>query len=155
MDGTVSAAHIDGGGNFEGVGTVYQIDAQGNAEKHNYIFGNGRTGYEVVNPTRDKIAIPWWGHLSACEEYSNLAVLSQKTGKVIQPDLPELPGNVWLLSSWFDTKGQVHAAFRSEPGCGKGDKFDFGDYRFEGERIGIVDLILAAGEGGKGWWWGV
>ena len=37
--------------------------------------------------------------------------------------------------------------------AGKGDKLDFGEYRFEGERIGIVDVIFAAGEGGKAWQW--
>jgi len=37
--------------------------------------------------------------------------------------------------------------------AGKGDKLDFGEFRFEGERIGIVDVIFAAGEGGKSWQW--
>lgn len=37
--------------------------------------------------------------------------------------------------------------------AGKGDKVDFGEYVFEGERIGVVDLIFAAGEGGTSWQW--
>ncbi len=35
----------------------------------------------------------------------------------------------------------------------KGDKLDFGDYTSNGERIGAVDVIFAAGEGGRAWAW--
>jgi hypothetical protein len=36
----------------------------------------------------------------------------------------------------------------------KGDKVDFGDYvDNRGTRIGVIDLIQAAGEGGKAWTW--
>ncbi len=35
----------------------------------------------------------------------------------------------------------------------KGDKLDFGEYTSNGERIGVVDVIQAAGEGGKSWAW--
>lgn len=35
----------------------------------------------------------------------------------------------------------------------KGDKLDFGDYTSNGTRIGVVDVIEAAGEGGRAWAW--
>ena len=38
----------------------------------------------------------------------------------------------------------------------KGDKIDFGDYTDKkGERIGVVDVLLAAGLGGSAWQWQV
>ncbi len=123
-NGTVSVAYIDAGGNFTGVGKLYRVDTQGRVERLGDADGSGRIGNETFSPTRDKIAIPWFGHYSACEEFSNLVVLDQRSGLVSKPDLPDLPGNVWLASSWFDSKGQVHAAFRSEPGCGSNDQFD-------------------------------
>ena len=36
----------------------------------------------------------------------------------------------------------------------KGDLLDFGDYTSNGEKIGVVDVIFAAGEGGLAWQWG-
>ncbi|MEU1462559.1 alpha/beta fold hydrolase [Streptomyces sp. NPDC005727] len=123
-DGTVSAAYIDAGGNFTGVGTLYRIDAQGRVDRLGGADGSGLLGtVPAVSPRRDKIAIPWFRHLSACEEFSGVSVLDQMSGQVTQPRLPDLPGNVWLVSSWFDSKGQVHAAFRSEPGCGSNDQY--------------------------------
>jgi hypothetical protein len=35
----------------------------------------------------------------------------------------------------------------------KGDKLDFGDYTRNGERIGVVDVIQGAGDGGRAWSW--
>ena len=36
----------------------------------------------------------------------------------------------------------------------KGDKIDFGDYTDKrGERIGVIDVLLAAGLGGSAWQW--
>ena len=35
----------------------------------------------------------------------------------------------------------------------KGDTLDFGDYVSNGERIGSIDVIFAAGEGGRSWQW--
>ncbi|MFE7909917.1 esterase/lipase family protein [Streptomyces albogriseolus] len=123
-NGTVSAAYIDAGGNFTGVGALYRVDAQGRADRLGNADGSGLLGtVPAVSPTRDKIAIPWFGHLSACEEFSGVSVLDQKSGQVTQPHLPDLTGNVWLLSSWFDSKGQLHAAFRSEPGCGSNAQY--------------------------------
>ncbi|MFF4830073.1 esterase/lipase family protein [Streptomyces sp. NPDC001312] len=124
-NGTVSVAYIDAGGNFTGVGTLYQVDAQGHVNEFDGVDGSGRLGGETVSPLRDKVAIPWFGHSSYCEEWSGVAVLDQKSGKVTQPNVPNLSGNVWLLSSWFDSRGQAHAAFRSEPGCeGTADQLD-------------------------------
>jgi hypothetical protein len=38
----------------------------------------------------------------------------------------------------------------------KGDKIDFGDYTDKkGERIGVIDVLLAAGLGGSAWQWQV
>ncbi len=35
----------------------------------------------------------------------------------------------------------------------KGDKLDFGDLTSKGQRVGVVDVIHAAGEGGRAWSW--
>jgi hypothetical protein len=35
----------------------------------------------------------------------------------------------------------------------KGDKIDFGSATYDGQRLGEIDVILAAGEGGKAWQW--
>jgi hypothetical protein len=35
----------------------------------------------------------------------------------------------------------------------KGDKLDFGDYERDGTRIGVVDVIQGAGDGGRAWAW--
>ncbi|MFF5531988.1 esterase/lipase family protein [Streptomyces cinerochromogenes] len=124
-DGTVIAVYFDSGlGNFVGVGKPYRIDARGRAVPLGTVSGSGRLGGEQVSPALDKITIPWFGHASSCEEFSGLSVLDPRSGKVTEPGLPELPGNAWLLSSWFDSRGRVHAAFRSDQGCGEGGQVD-------------------------------
>ena len=35
----------------------------------------------------------------------------------------------------------------------KGDQLDFGDYTSNGTRIGAIDVIQSAGEGGRSWQW--
>ncbi|MFF5557030.1 esterase/lipase family protein [[Kitasatospora] papulosa] len=132
-DGTVSAAYIDAGGNFTGVGTLYRIDAKGDVDRLGSAAGSGLLStVPVVSPKRDKIALTWFGHLSACEEYSGVSVLDETSGHVAEPDLPDMPGNVWLVASWFDSKGQVHAAFRSDQGCDNpDDQFDSNGRRIQ------------------------
>jgi hypothetical protein len=34
-----------------------------------------------------------------------------------------------------------------------GDKIDFGDYTESGEKIGVVDVLVGAAAGGRGWAW--
>ncbi|MDT0543262.1 MULTISPECIES: hypothetical protein [Streptomyces] len=121
----------NGGGNFPGVGSFYQVTREGRARPAQSFYGSG-LGPEVAaaSPRRDRLAVPWYQHLSACEEYSNVALVDQRSGRVDRLDLPSRDGNLWMVSAWFDRDGQAYAAFRSEPGCGSDDQ-----YASDGRRI--------------------
>ncbi|MDX3231441.1 hypothetical protein [Streptomyces sp. ME19-01-6] len=130
--GELTVSYFDsGGGNFPGVGSFYQVSREGTARSIRSFYGSG-LGPEVAaaGPRRDRLAVPWYQHLSACEEYSNVALVDQRTGRVDRLDLPSRDGNLWMVSTWFDRDGQAYAAFRSEPGCGSDDK-----YASDGRRI--------------------
>ncbi|MER7795004.1 hypothetical protein [Streptomyces sp. NPDC097640] len=121
----------NGGGNFPGVGSFYQVTREGRARPTQSFDGSG-LGPEVAaaSPRRDRLAVPWYQHLSACEEYSNVALVDQRSGRVDRLDLPSRDGNLWMVSAWFDRDGQAYAAFRSEAGCGSDDQ-----YASDGRRI--------------------
>ncbi|MFI0731905.1 esterase/lipase family protein [Streptomyces sp. NPDC021225] len=121
----------NGGGNFPGVGSFYQVTREGRARPAQSFYGSG-LGPEVAaaSPRRDRLAVPWYQHLSACAEYSNVALVDQRSGRVDRLDLPSRDGNLWMVSAWFDRDGQAYAAFRSEPGCGSDDQ-----YASDGRRI--------------------
>ncbi|MDX2647522.1 hypothetical protein PV341_28935 [Streptomyces sp. PA03-1a] len=122
--GTVSVAYIAFGGNFTGVGQLYRVDGSGNVSPLEDVPGSGSLGTIAVSPRRDKVAVSYFGHLSACEEYSNVAIVDQESGQVTAPGQPPLPGNAWLVSAWFDSEDQAYAAFRAEPGCRSDDTFN-------------------------------
>jgi hypothetical protein len=130
--GELTVSYFDsGGGNFPGVGSFYQVSREGTARSIRSFYGSG-LGPEVAaaSPRRDRLAVPWYQHLSACEEYSNVALVDQRSGRVDRLDLPSRSGNLWMVSAWFDRDGEAYAAFRSEPGCGSDDQ-----YASDGQRI--------------------
>ncbi|ADI06220.1 hypothetical protein SBI_03099 [Streptomyces bingchenggensis BCW-1] len=130
--GELTVSYFDsGGGNFPGVGAFYQVSREGTARSVQSFYGSG-LGPEVAaaSPRRDRLAVPWYQHLSACEEYSDVALVDQRSGRVDRLDLPSRSGNLWMVSAWFDRDGQAYAAFRSEPGCGDDDQ-----YASDGQRI--------------------
>ncbi|MEU1664474.1 hypothetical protein ABZ547_12820 [Streptomyces sparsogenes] len=129
--GGLTVSYFDSVGNFPGVGSFFQVSRDGRAHPLQSFYGSG-LGPEVAaaSPRRDRLAVPWYQHLSACEEYSNVAIVDQRSGRVDRPDLPSRDGNLWMVSAWFDRDGQAYAAFRSEPGCGGDDQ-----YAPDGQRI--------------------
>ncbi|GAA2358510.1 esterase/lipase family protein [Streptomyces cuspidosporus] len=129
--GELTVSYFDSVGNFPGVGSFYHVSREGRARRVQSFYGSG-LGPEVAaaSPRRDRLAVPWYQHLSACEEYSNVAIVDQRSGRVDRPDLPSRDGNLWMVAAWFDRDGQAYAAFRSEPGCDGDDQ-----YAPDGQRI--------------------
>ncbi|MER6141465.1 hypothetical protein ABT174_15550 [Streptomyces sparsogenes] len=129
--GGLTVSYFDSVGNFPGVGSFFQVSRDGEARPIRSFYGSG-LGPEVAaaSPRRDRLAVPWYQHLSACEEYSNVAIVDQRGGRVERLDPPSRDGNLWMVSAWFDRDGQAYAAFRSEPGCGSDD-----EYAPDGQRI--------------------